>query len=173
LEQDLENHGYNIILLAGRPLARAKMSRLRLISIAIIIIFFLSVFVVIFVDAKQITGVTLNKISDNKYEAVLKDKTYKIYYVAKEVIIPTFGEAFLDGHALIREDLPQKSRDFVTRHEIYHLYDFINKPNRGRFVREIHANLAAFYYEPIGGLQTLFLTLTNPERIKYYLKLII
>jgi hypothetical protein len=124
--------------------------------------------IIMVIDARQIRGVKLNKMSENKWEVVLKENKFVLKYVPASKISPLFGVAFDTGYAMVRNDLPKRVQKFVSLHEIYHLYDFSKKLHKNRLSKEIHANLAAFFYEPLGGLQTLFLTIKNSERRHFY-----
>jgi len=136
----------------------------------------LIVLIVIAVDARRISGITLNKINNNdEWQVILNENKFILKYVSYSSIAPKFGLARFEfdvGYALVRDDLPRKVKKFVSYHEIYHLYDFMNNLHQSVFAKEVHASLAAFPYEPLGGLQTVFLTITNLERIKYYLMLL-
>ncbi|MBM4177251.1 hypothetical protein FJ208_00395 [Candidatus Gribaldobacteria bacterium] len=120
-------------------------------------------------ESKKISGVIIEIISDEEMRATLGTSNYKIFFVDKKQIYPFFGEArneFGNKMALIRKDLPQNVKDFVIRHEIYHLQD---EAHKGFIARELYANLAAAYLEPFGFLKTILLTLSDINRIKYYL----
>ncbi len=89
--------------------------------------------------------------------------------MSKEQIAPLFGEARDEfGHkiALIRNDLPEDVKNFITRHELYHLQDIKHK---SRFSREVNASLAAAPYSFSGFVKIIFMTITDFKRIKYYL----
>lgn len=147
----------------------------KFIIIGIFAIILLFLVIVVVRDARQISEIQLNKVNDTEYEVVLGNERYFLKYVPKENITPFFGMARNElgtGYVLVRNDLPKRVRNFVMHHEIYHLYDFANNLHKSKISQEIHANLAAFPYEPLGCLQTIFMTLTRPERIVYYVKLI-
>jgi hypothetical protein len=142
------------------------------LSVIILVVVGLSVMIVI--DANKISGLKLDKISEVEYRATLKNSSskYIVKYVPKENIYPYFGKAypeFGNGTALVRSDLPKNVQDFVLRHEIYHLQD---KTHKNIISREIHANLAPIPYSPMGFVETVFMTLTDKDRVNYYLKLI-
>ncbi|OGC56152.1 hypothetical protein A2797_02245 [candidate division WWE3 bacterium RIFCSPHIGHO2_01_FULL_48_15] len=149
-------------------MVRPKTLALGLISV--IILWFA---VVVFVDAKALSDLTFIKQNETDYEILLGNEKFILRYVPKESIEPHFGMAFNEfgsEYALVRNDLPPRVQRFVALHEIYHLHDFRNTIHRSTILQEIHANTAALLYEPIGFLQTVFLTITDPERLIYYLK---
>jgi len=130
--------------------------------------------IIIVIDASKLSGLMLVKQNETDYLVVLNDESYTLRYVPKKNIEPSFGRAlneFGTDYALVRNDLPVKAQRFVALHEIYHLYDFKKNIHNSVISQEIHANLAALPYEPIGFLQTIFLTLTNPERMARYFQL--
>ncbi len=140
-----------------------------LLTAGIIIVIGLAVMIAI--DANKISGLKLDKISDAEYHATFKNSAgnYFVKYVPKESIYPYFGEAHGNSTAVVRSDLPRDAKDFVTRHELYHLQD---SQHKNVISREIHANLAPIPYRPLGFIETIFLTLTNKDRMSYYFKLI-
>jgi len=136
----------------------------------------LIVIIIMVNDARKIWGVKFNKISDEEWEVILKENKFILKYVPAPRISPAFGVARIEldtKYALVRNDLPQRVQKFVSLHEIYHLYDFSKRLHKNSFSQELHANLAAFFYEPLGGLQTVFLTIKDPERRHKYKMLIL
>ena len=119
-------------------------------------------------ESKKISGLEIQKVSETESRATLGENNYTILFVAKEQIKPYFGLAkneFGVKMALVRKDLSDNVKDFVMKHEIYHLQD---TEHQGFFSREFNANLAGAYYEPAGFFKTIWLTLINLERIRYY-----
>ena len=86
-----------------------------------------------------------------------------ITYVNKEKLYPSFGVCYADGRIEVRNDLPNIVIKFVVQHEIYHRTD----KAKNWIWREIKANVYAFTQHPIGGLYTVFLSL-SPSRLKFY-----
>ncbi len=128
--------------------------------------------VAVFIDARELLGLKLEPSVEAEYKATLRGEEYIVRYRPKEAIAPFFGNArneFGTGYALVRDDLPKSAQKFVMYHEIYHLQD---ETHRNIISREIHANLAALPYAPFGFLQTVFLTFSDPERIRYYFQLV-
>ena len=138
-----------------------------------IVLFLLAILVIIVViDARKLSGLAIKQQSAVEYRAILRGENYTVRYRPKEVLEPFFGKAITEfgtQFALVRDDLPKQAKKFVMYHEIYHLQDH---DHTNVLAREIHANLGALPYAPIGFVQTVFLTITNPERISYYLKLV-
>lgn len=83
--------------------------------------------------------------------------------VSKEEIYPAFGVCYKDGTIKIREDLPQRVKDFVLIHEIYHSTD----KSTYWLWREIKANSYAAIKHPIGFIITMVMSLA-PYRLKFY-----
>lgn len=131
--------------------------------------------ILILIDARKILGIELSQVNDAEYEVNMRGERYIVKYVPKDNILPNFGRArneFGVKLALVRDDLPKRVQRFVMYHEIYHLYDFDHGLHKSRIFKEIHANLASIPYEPLGFLQTTALTLTDVERIIYYVRLL-
>lgn len=144
--------------------------KLKKIIIIVVIAVAVVVGAVIAVDAWQIRGIALTTTIAGHFEATLRGQQYEVIYVPKKNISPFFGEAreeFGNKLALVRNDLPKSAQIFVMHHELFHLQDSYNKKP---LWREIHANLAAIPYSPIGFLQVVYLSLTDPGRLNYYLK---
>jgi len=152
----------------------AKALQIVLCLVVLATLGMLCVGVIMFKESKKISGfnIVFNVVQDSPSEArayYTENDFYTILYVSKEQIAPLFGEARDEfGHkvALIRNDLPEDVKKFVTYHELYHLQDTRYK---SRFSRELNANLAAAPYSFIGFAKTIFMTITDFNRIKYYL----
>ncbi|MDD5738948.1 MAG: hypothetical protein PHY72_03455 [Candidatus Pacebacteria bacterium] len=126
---------------------------------------------VAFRESKKIRGFNIVQISASDARAYYTENGfYTIQYVPKEQIAPLFGEARNEfGHkiALIRDDLSEDVKKFVTYHELYHLQDIKHK---SRFSRELNANLAGAPYSFFGFVKTIFMTVTDFSRMKYYMQ---
>ncbi len=147
-----------------------KLKKILFVKIVLLVLAILIIIVVI--DARKLSGLAIKQQSSVEYKAVLHDKNYIVKYRPKEVLEPFFGKAMIEfgtRFALVRDDLPKLAKKFVMYHEIYHLQD---QEHTNIIAREIHANLGALPYAPIGFIQTVFLTLTNPERLSYYFSLV-
>jgi hypothetical protein len=89
-----------------------------------------------------------------------------IQCVDKEEIYPAFGYADSDLNLIrIRADLPLSVKNFILKHETYHLTDGAE----WWVWREIKANLYGARKHPIGFIRCAFLSL-SPDRLKYYVK---
>ncbi len=98
---------------------------------------------------------------------IIGAQPYFVQYVPKEEIWPAFGYAGGDT-AVVREDLPPLVRRFVRAHELYRLRD---KSQLGGWVgSEIRANLIPGLKDPIGLAATIWETITDADRIKFYVK---
>lgn len=98
---------------------------------------------------------------------IIDAQPYFVQYVPKEEIWPAFGYAGRNT-AVVREDLPPLVKRFVTAHELYHLSD---KGKFGGWVgSEIRANLIPGLKDPIGLAATIWATITDTDRIKFYVK---
>ena len=140
-------------------------------ALSVIGILVLWLVIVMSIDASRLSGLTLTEQSQTDYKVNLKGNEYTLRYVPKEKLQPLFGRASVEfGHsyALVRNDLPPRVQRSVMHHEIYHLYDFQNKVHKSHKSQEIHAMLASLPYEPLGFLQTVYLTLVSPERRNFY-----
>ena len=89
----------------------------------------------------------------------------KIIYVPKEALFPSFGMSYNDGHIEIREDLPERIKQFLVYHETYHTTD----KAKNWIWREIKANTYGAIKCPLGFLITLVYSL-QPYRIWYYIQ---
>lgn len=98
---------------------------------------------------------------------IIDAQPYFVQYVPKDKIWPAFGYAG-GNTAVVREDLPLLVKRFVTAHELYHLSD---KGKFGGWVgSEIRANLIPGLKDPIGLAATIWATITDTDRIKFYVK---
>jgi len=146
----------------------------KFVIILIVLIFlFLIVSGFVFVatrESKNISNLRFVQMSPNEMHVYYSQNNfYTVQYVPKKQIAPLFGEArneFGNEIALVRNDLPKDMIKFVTYHELYHLQDIKHKT---KFSREINASLAAAPYSFIGFIETIFMTVVNFNRIKYYL----
>jgi len=144
------------------------------ITIPIILILFLAVLACGFIAVKESRNLKGFRFSQVSPEETLvyynnQDDFYIVQYVPKEQITPLFGEArneFGNEIALVRNDLSENMRKFVMYHELYHLQDIKHK---SKLSREISASLAAAPYSFIGFIETIFMTVVDFNRIKYYL----
>jgi len=92
-----------------------------------------------------------------------------INYVTKEDIFPAFGRAIYSTNTVeIREDLPQRAKDHLLVHEIYHLYDKPKQTYWGVIWGEVKANWAAASQEKIGFIIVLYLSVSSKARLKFY-----
>ena len=107
-------------------------------------------------------------ISQNPTEIeVISGQQYHIEYVPKEDIYPAYGYGG-GNSAVVRQDLPPRVKKFVKAHELYHCQD---KSNFGGWLgREIRANVIPGLKDPIGLATTVWKTITDVDRIKFYLK---
>lgn len=98
---------------------------------------------------------------------VINGEPYHVEYVPKEDIYPAYGYGG-GNSALVRQDLPPRVKKFVKAHELYHCRD---KATWGGWVgREIRANSMCGLKDPIGLIATAWKTLTDVDRIKFYMK---
>lgn len=98
---------------------------------------------------------------------VINGQQYYVEYVPKEDLYPAFGYGG-GNSAIVRQDLPPRVKKFVKAHELYHCQD---KSNFGGWLgREIRANVIPGLKDPIGLAATVWKTITEIDRIKFYLK---
>ena len=98
---------------------------------------------------------------------VINGQQYHVEYVPKEDIYPAYGYGG-GKSAVVRQDLPPRVKEFVKAHELYHCQD---KSNFGGWLgREIRANVIPGLKDPIGLAATVWKTITDVDRIKFYLK---
>lgn len=100
-------------------------------------------------------------------EETESDQVFIVDYVSKEVIYPAYGYNGA-GHAIVREDLPPRVKQFVTAHELYHLRDTATWG--GWLGRELRANIVPGFRDPVGLLATITSTVTDWDRISFYLQ---
>lgn len=126
---------------------------------------------------RELAGTSINSIFDNddkkngnscQMEHVIIDGiVFTIYYLPKELVAPAFGAAG-GRKAVVRNDLPPRVRRFVRSHELYHLKD---KVNWGGWIgSEIRANVIPGLKDPIGLIATIWATITDIDRVKYYIQ---
>jgi len=97
----------------------------------------------------------------------IKGLQYTVEYVPKENIYPAYG--YGGGNStVVRQDLPPRVKRFVKAHELYHCQD--NSNFGGRLGREIRANVIPGLKDPVGLAATIWKTITDMDRIKFYLK---
>ncbi|MEO8637714.1 MAG: hypothetical protein ABI430_02335 [Candidatus Taylorbacteria bacterium] len=107
-------------------------------------------------------------VPQNQRETItIGNKQYIVEYVPKDAIYPGFGNS--SGNiATVRKDLPPRVRNFVKAHELYHCQD---EATWGGWIgREIRANLVPGLKDPAGLLATAWATLSDLDRIKFYLR---
>lgn len=93
--------------------------------------------------------------------------TYTTVYVPREAIAPAFGYAH-GTSTEVRDDLPPRVKQFVKSHELYHCQDTAKWG--GWMGREIRANVVPGLKDPIGLAATIWETVSDKERLKFYLK---
>ncbi len=97
----------------------------------------------------------------------IKGQQYTVEYVPKEDIYPAYGYGG-GNSAVVRQDLPPQVKKFVKAHELYHCQD---KSDFGGWLgREIRANVIPGLKDPVGLVATIWKTITDVDRIKFYLK---
>lgn len=147
------------------------MSRLKLSILAVVGVLAVWLAAVMIIDATKLSGLVLHQQDENNYTVKLRGEEYVLRYVPKRNIAPLFGKALVEFgvyYALVRNDLPPRVQKSVAYHEIYHLYDFQKRIHKSRISREIHAMIASVPHEPLGFLQTVYLTLTSKDRLGHY-----
>lgn len=149
----------------------AKTLKILLFFATLLVACLLTVGVVMYKESKKISNFKIVQISPIEARAYYTEEDfYTIQYVPKEQIAPLFGEArneFGYKIALVRNDLTENVKKFVTYHELYHLQDIKHK---SRFSRELNASLAGASYSFSGFIKIIFITVSDFNRIKYYLK---
>ena len=97
----------------------------------------------------------------------IHDEQYTVEYIPKKEIYPAFGYSS-ENRAVVRQDLSPHVKKFVRAHELYHCYD---QATWGGWVgREIRANVVPGLKDPVGLLSTIWATISDLDRIKFYLK---
>lgn len=98
---------------------------------------------------------------------IINGEMYVVEYASKKEIYPAFGYAI--GHkAIVRQDLSPRVKRFVRAHELYHCRD---KAVWGGWLgKEIRANIIPGIKDPVGLAATIWKTITDFDRIKFYLK---
>lgn len=88
-----------------------------------------------------------------------------INFVVRSEISPYFGYANPSQNTVwVRADLPDRVKDFVLSHELYHLTD----PTTNVLLRELKANFFALKEHTIGGIWCFLLTVINKDRWLLY-----
>jgi hypothetical protein len=86
-----------------------------------------------------------------------------VRYVTKSELYPRFGYCTDAGEIFIGDWLPKRVQAFVVFHEAYHT-------DKGfGFWNEVKANIHGLFNEPLGGIQTLWMSVMNIDRWKYYI----
>ncbi|SHI81314.1 hypothetical protein SAMN02745216_00578 [Desulfatibacillum alkenivorans DSM 16219] len=90
----------------------------------------------------------------------------KIVYCPGDSIKPAFGLADTASRTVyVSRDLPGPVKDFVLKHELFHIKD-----RRGFwFWREAKANMAAGFEHPLGFCWCALMSL-QPYRLRFYLR---
>ncbi len=96
----------------------------------------------------------------------VRGQQYTVEYVPKEKIYPAFGYGGGD-RVVVRQDLSPRVKMFVRAHELYHCQD--RATWGGWLGREIRANVAPGLKDPIGLLATVWATISDIDRMKFYL----
>lgn len=94
-----------------------------------------------------------------------REHTVTITYLDKSILGPRFGQACGDKVS-IRSDLSVRVKRFVRAHELFHVAD--ESTWWGVFGREIRANFFPALSDPIGFFACVYATLTNKERVLFY-----
>ena len=98
----------------------------------------------------------------NDTTLVCRGKKIKISYAPKSELHPSFGRSYRDtGTVLVRDDLSPDVKRHVLIHEINH--------QLGQST-ETGANIYSFFVDPKGWVKTASATLSDPARVKMYLK---
>ena len=134
------------------------------ICLAIAVVLLLAVCVYAGFLAKNIAGITFITTNGEISQAQLRGETYTVTYVYPQYLGVLYGRAY-GKVAEVRKDLPPHMSRFVLYHEIYHLQD---NDFSSKVMREVRANLAAAIYEPLGFAQTVWSTLCDTGRLKFY-----
>lgn len=93
----------------------------------------------------------------------------KIDFVSREKLSPYFGFAYpAEDRIEVREDLPTKAKDFLVKHETYHVSD----QTKNLLLRELKANWCGLKSQPLGAIQVLFLSLSIPRLQLYFNRII-
>ena len=117
-------------------------------------------------QGSRVSGVVYDGSGEAISSAQLRGRTYDVVFVNPKSMGVLYGLAY-GGVAKVRSGLPTHMRRFVLLHEIYHLQDWAGG---GPIMREVRANAAGLAQEPLGFLQTAWMTLSDGERMKFYWK---
>ena len=96
-----------------------------------------------------------------------RGRAFPVRYVPKEAIFPAYGYNG-SGMAIVREDLPPRIKNFVLAHERFHL-QYTDKWF-GWLGRELRANFFAGLSDPMGFAATAWSSVTDTDRINFYLE---
>lgn len=112
-------------------------------------------------------GVEDTVFKSRKY--TIEDNIYHVFFVSADSLpCGAWGHAYkFRGHAKVLDTLPKRVKDFVTQHELYHLRD--KHTWGGVFGSELRANIIPGFSDPFGLIATIWATITNKERILFYL----
>jgi hypothetical protein len=104
---------------------------------------------------------------NNQEIVVIRNQKIVVEFVSKESIYPAFGYGG-GNEVAVREDLSPRVKRFVKSHELYHCID---KAEWGGWIgREIRANIIPGLKDPIGLMATVWASISDIDRIKFYLK---
>ena len=109
----------------------------------------------------------MEKIIDHTEIVTICGQEYIVEYVPREEIYPAFGYGG-GKRAVVRQDLSPRVKRFVRAHEIYHCQD--QATWGGWFGRELRANVVPGLKDPFGLFVTVWATISDFDRIKFYLK---
>ncbi|KUK79667.1 MAG: hypothetical protein XD95_0206 [Microgenomates bacterium 39_7] len=112
----------------------------------------------------------INQTQDEKSQTkmtIVDGQPYFVEFVSKEKICPAFGYSS-GSTAVVREDLPPRVKRFIEQHELFHCRDTSNLG--GWIGSEIRANIVPGIKDPIGLLSTIWATITDVDRIKFYIQ---
>ncbi len=119
---------------------------------------------------KRSEQLRINQTQDERSQtkmSIVGGQPYFVEYVPKEEIWPAFGYSS-GSTAVVREDLPPRVKRFVEQHELFHCRD--NSTFGGWIGSEIRANIVPGIKDPIGLLATIWATITDVDRIKFYIQ---
>lgn len=103
-----------------------------------------------------------------KYSSIERKGKYSIVRVDKNSLKFAYGLAVRSsGFVFIRDDISGRFKDYVERHELYHLEDTYTWG--GVFGAEIRADYVAMKEQPIGFIIALYHFFTSPSKMKRYL----
>lgn len=89
----------------------------------------------------------------------------KVIYVHMEFLYPAFGFSIPSKRLVfVGMWLPKSVKKAVEEHEKYHILD----KSTNSFWREVKANFHALCRQPMGQLYTIYLSLTDLGRLRFY-----